>query len=301
MLALRLLLVALCVPATTPARNDDARSIAADGWAMWRNQHYPQAEKAFRRALREDPACDAALCGMGWSRFHVRDYEQAEQYWLKSADVTAFSGLAEMYLLLGSWDQAAVYAEKSFSAARDDFSKELLQAAKHRALSDSLRQRIEPPPFSAGADDAEKGWALYREGKYQDAMDAFRAAMARDAHCVSALCGIGFSLIATGQSPDAKAHFRAALSEDPNSAMAMNGLAQCLNNEGNAADAIELWKELEQRFPADSAAAWGLAFAYLEGGDFAKALPYLERLAKESPDNEHVADSLARAREALGK
>src|SRR5262249_14828357 len=117
------------------------------GWSQLNLGIRDEAEKSFQKCVEIDPNFAPALNGLGWITFGRRDYEHAEQFWLKAVKTpnvsASWSGLAQLYLLQGKWDEAQTWAQKLVNSG-DTGSQNLLDAAKNKKLPDELRQQIEP-------------------------------------------------------------------------------------------------------------------------------------------------------------
>ena len=53
-----------------PGDKAAAQKLAAQGWSVWQQQKYAEAETLFAEAVEEDPANANAWNGLGWSQFH---------------------------------------------------------------------------------------------------------------------------------------------------------------------------------------------------------------------------------------
>ena len=277
------------------------------GWSRFNQGKKPEAEEAFKKCVELDRAqAGAALNGLGWIYYQKRDYDAAEKFWVDSNAPAGWSGLTQLYLLQGKWDDAIKWGEKlkasGMTGGPETFIDQMIAAAKNKSLPDDMRRNIEPAaPDAPGAADAERGWGLFQQGKFADAAEAFQAALAADPENLSAHNGLGFSLLNQGNAPEAKEHFQICLDHNPDDPGPVNGMAQCLKAEGRVDDALALWKRSHEKYPGPNAATYGLAFTYFQQGDFKQALPYLEELAKDLPENAQVKEALEQAKEEAGK
>jgi len=328
-------------PTTAPSLADREKSgeLNQQGWKLWQSQKVAEAEEKFAQAVALDPTNAGAWNGLGWSRFNQGrraeavepftkcveldpatsiaarnglgwicwqdgDVAGAERHWSKATDAPAcWLGLAQAYLLMGRWDDAAKWAEKASTgpAMGGEFAKELLAAAQKKELPDELRRRIQPQKRGPGSDEADKGWRLFQQGKFDDALEAFTAALEADPDNMHAHNGRGWALLNTGNFEDARVEFQTCLDHNPKDPAPLNGMAVILKNEGKIDEAIELWKKMQDAAPGANAGAWGLAMTYFEQGDYEKALPYLEMIAKQQPDQAQITEMLDRAKEELKK
>lgn len=174
----------LAQTAAAPAAADSASAeqLSTEGWALWQQRKLPEAEakfeqatkadpkhanawnglgwarlnqgkrepaeKAFTEVVKLEPAHPAALNGLGWISFGKRKYDQAEKHFLAAAANNAsasWSGLAQLYLLQGKYDQALPWALLVSQAPdADPMNARVLEAAKTKKLDPALRKQIEP-------------------------------------------------------------------------------------------------------------------------------------------------------------
>ncbi|HEX6960794.1 MAG TPA: tetratricopeptide repeat protein, partial [Lacipirellula sp.] len=168
----------------------------------------------------------------------------------------------------------------------------MVEAAKAKELPDDLRQQIEPPPKQAETSgDAQRGWALFQQGKMRSAESMFRKALAKDPENLSAMNGLGFCLLNSGKPAEAKPYFEKCLELEKDAAGPMNGLARCLQAEGKLDEAVKIWERMQKKYPGPTAATYGLANAYAERGEHTKAAAMYEQLVKASPDDPQLKEA----------
>jgi len=117
------------------------------GWAAFNSGNSGDAEKAFQKVLSINPDHPAALNGLGQIYLSQKKYGDAEKYLLQAAPQApaAWYGLARLYLIQGKFDDAQKWAQQVVDSGQaDQIANAMLQAAKNRALPDSLRVMIEP-------------------------------------------------------------------------------------------------------------------------------------------------------------
>jgi tetratricopeptide (TPR) repeat protein len=319
-----------------PIQNPKAVRLAAEGWKLWGAGDKAAAEASFAEAVEIDPEYANAWNGLGWSRMNLgdtdgaekafvkcvklqdgypgahnglgyvyfgrRQYDKAEKHWLKVASQAnaAWPGLAKLYLLQGQWKDAEKWAEKAAAQEPGDKTlKRMLAAAQAQKLDSKLRAEIQPPESGGAASEAQKGWALFQRGQFQDAAKAFEAALKADPDNPAAHNGLGFCLLNMGKPAEAKPHFQKALETWPEGGGPLNGLARCLKAEGKVDEAINLWKKVAGDPPTANAGTYGLAETYLELGRYKEAVKYWEVIAKAQPNDPHVRETLERARRGL--
>ena len=134
----------------------DANSCNGLGWASFNSGKTAEGEVAFQKVISLEPNHAGALNGLGQIYLSQRDYEKAEPFLLKAAEQkasAAWFGLARLYLLKGKFEQAEKWAQMVVDSGQGDaVAAKMLEAAKAKALSEGLREMIEPsapPPTSA--------------------------------------------------------------------------------------------------------------------------------------------------------
>ena len=119
------------------------------GWAQMNQGKTHEAEKAFQEVIKLEPDHAAALNGLGWVYYSYRGYDSAEKYFLQAAANNAsasYSGLAQIYLLQGKYDQALPWALLLTQQQGADVTTagKLVEAAKTKKLDPALKKQIEP-------------------------------------------------------------------------------------------------------------------------------------------------------------
>jgi serine/threonine protein kinase len=118
------------------------------GWSSWNSGHPKEAGQAFQKALTLQPNYPSVLNGLGQMALQQRQYDKAEDYLLKASPnaSAAWYGLARLYLIQGKFEEAEKWARRVVASYPDDqTAAQMLQAAKDKKLSDTLRVRLEPP------------------------------------------------------------------------------------------------------------------------------------------------------------
>lgn len=277
------------------------------GWARFNGGDTIGGKKAFEKAVALTPDHPAAQNGLGYIDFAARKYKEAEQHWtvaIKHPAATApYYGLTKLYLLTGRYDKAEEFAGKALkNAPADPLLEQMQAAAKTKAISPELRKEIEPPVWGKQSPESAKGWRLVAQGQNDEAIEAFRQAIARNPNEMPAHNGLGFALLNGGKIPEARKQFEIVLEADPKAAGALNGLARCQKEAGDLDEAIATWEKLAKMTPGQvNAATFGLAGAYLEKGEHAKSVKLWEQLVKSEPSNPEYKEGLERARNAASK
>ena len=94
---------------------------------------------------------------------------------------------------------------------------------------------------------------------------------------------------------------RGGLSRYPGLADAHDLMARILSDQGDLAGAFDAWADALRLDPMRTGALKGIAFLYFRAGDAAAAIDHLQRAAEADPDDESIAQALARVRRELAR
>ncbi len=119
------------------------------GWALFNSGQSTKALEAFKKCVKLSPKHPAGLNGLGQIYFSRGKYQVAERYLKKAAKnpyaSAAWYGLTKVYLLTGEFKKALPWAKKTAkSSPKDEYAQQMLAAAKSGELDDELRRIIEP-------------------------------------------------------------------------------------------------------------------------------------------------------------
>jgi predicted regulator of Ras-like GTPase activity (Roadblock/LC7/MglB family) len=89
---------------------------------------------------------------------------------------------------------------------------------------------------------------------------------------------------------------RGGLGRYPGLADAHDLLARILSDLGDLAGAFDAWADALKLDPMRTSALKGIAFLYFRAGDAAAAIEHLQRAAEADPDDDSIAQALARVR-----
>jgi serine/threonine protein kinase len=154
-------------------------------------------------------------------------------------------------------------------------------------IEDSIRSHLKAVDF--GGDDP-KNWSglaeCYVENReFQNSIDCYDHALAKDRHCNSARVGRGRALLDLKRPEEAISNLEAALAVDPDDASAINykGIALCRMHRPE--EAIALFDRLLKSTSQETAIFWtnkGIALVELER--WHEALPCFERALEINPE-----------------
>jgi tetratricopeptide (TPR) repeat protein len=89
---------------------------------------------------------------------------------------------------------------------------------------------------------------------------------------------------------------RGGLGRYPGLADAHDLMARILSDQGDLAGAFDAWADALRLDPMRTGALKGIAFLYFRAGDAVAAIDHLQRAAEADPDDESIAQALARVR-----
>jgi tetratricopeptide (TPR) repeat protein len=142
---------------------------------------------------------------------------------------------------------------------------------------------------------------LRQLGRTDQAIAAFRQAIALRRDYPEAHDNLGSTLLGAGRTAEAEAEFRSALQLRPDSAQGHNNLANALLARGLAAGAITEYGEAVRLAPAQATLRANLAGAFLQAGRPAEAVPAYAAAARLAPGDPAAHDGLATALAQSGK
>jgi len=99
-----------------------------------------------------------------------------------------------------------------------------------------------------------------------------------------------------GQLEAASKVARGGLGRYPGLADAHDLMARILSDQGDLAGAFDAWADALRLDPMRTGALKGIAFLYFRAGDGVAAIDHLQRAAEADPDDESIAQALARVR-----
>jgi tetratricopeptide (TPR) repeat protein len=143
-----------------------------------------------------------------------------------------------------------------------------------------------------------RGRVAFRAGRWADAAEEFRKALAARPESVEARVNLGSALVQTGDLDSATLQFREALRLDPNNATAHFNLGLLLSGKGPTPEALEHLRAAVDRWPRDAEARRTLARLLRDAGRLEEALAEYGKAVELDPAEETArlgeADTLAR-------
>lgn len=143
------------------------------------------------------------------------------------------------------------------------------------------------------------GWLLYVNGRHQDAIAEYSAAVELAPKAVEPRLGLMLPQIALRQWRAVEATARDVLKIDPRQSLAHARLGLALYSMGRYAQAEAEYQAVLELYPSDVETQLGVGFCQLGQREPKKALATFEAVRKVSPRDPRVRDGLAAARAAV--
>jgi TolB-like protein/Flp pilus assembly protein TadD len=252
-----------------------------------------------------------------WNKGTIDGYKRAIDYFQQAISkdpkyAVAYAGLADSYLLLGSYwvetlPEAKVAAEQAL-ALDDSLAEAHVALGSIKLLLDwdwpaaerAFQQGLSLNPSSALAHNQYATY-LATAGRLDDALSQVRRAQELDPLSPIVNSDLGRYLLYAGQNAEAIAQFRKTLEFDPNSVSARRGLGLAYSADNQHQDAIaELQRALT--LSENSPLILGdLGAAYARAGDRAAADTVLKQLTAMAAQQYVPASAHAMVYAALGE
>jgi tetratricopeptide (TPR) repeat protein len=130
------------------------------------------------------------------------------------------------------------------------------------------------------------GYALFLDGKREQALESFRRAIALKPDHALAHARLGAALCEFGRSEAAITHYQTALAVEPGFLPARIGLAVALKSAGRMPEAIEAWREIISADPSRAESYHRLGLELTGLGLLAEALSCHDRAIELQPEND---------------
>ena len=219
--------------------------------ALSPDEAYPRAEAAAARALALDPELGEAHCMVAFLKF-VNDFDWtgAEQEFKRALELSPSS--ADAYDLYGR----------------------LCSALERYDEAIAMQQRAqELDPLAHPVDVAT---ALLRAGRYEQALEAARRAIAFDPQYARAHSTIGWAYLGMGRVDEGLAALEHAVALSPGDTLWLGQLGEAYALKGKTDKAREILRELEEQSRKRYVAPYHLAYVYAGLGEPDRAMDCLE-------------------------
>jgi len=176
--------------------------------------------------------------------------------------------------------------------AHNVLGKALAMQGRDEEALEEFRAAVEIFPRYAEAHE-NLGQALAQAGRGEEAIGAWRRAIELDPRSASARNRLGAALVGRGRSEEGIGLLREALSIDPADPYARNNLASALARAGRFEGAAREYRALLERHPERVESRVYLARCLRSSGHAAEGLDELRRAARSRPDDGELAAELA--------
>ncbi len=266
-----------------------------------------QAIGGYLRALELVPSSLPARIRLGEAYLAVRRLDEARaalEGVLESAPASgaALAGLGQVALSEKRYDVAVERLQAALAAAPQADRLHHPLGLAYRGLGDmdnarkhlQLRGKVGVKPADVLIDELPslktgervfllRGHMAFRAGRFPEAVEAFRAALAAEPESVRARVNLGSALAQVGDRAAAVASYRAALELDPDNRTARFNLGVLLAQAGDAAGAAEALEAAVELDPGDVEARLELSRALRRLGRGERALVHVTKAVKLDP------------------
>ena len=140
------------------------------------------------------------------------------------------------------------------------------------------------------------GIALYEQGRYEEALDSYRVAVAHRPNYAKVHSNLGMVLNKLERFEEAETHIRRAIALDPKTKIRYQRLGNALYGQGRYAEAADAYRVSAEHRPDYTQAHSGLGAALNELGRFEEAETHLRRAIALNPDHTEALYHLATLR-----
>ncbi|HXI24739.1 MAG TPA: tetratricopeptide repeat protein, partial [Pyrinomonadaceae bacterium] len=165
--------------------------------------------------------------------------------------------------------------------------------ASNVVFTQKPRHQTPPPQNERAKSLIDAGEKLADDRKWNEALEAYKAAIGIDPQNADAYIGLGDAYMATGRSREALDAYKRAVLIDPRSADAQYALGDAYNTLRMHGDAFAPLVKAIQLDPTFAEAHYGIGYAYLSGEQYEKSLNFLKRAVALKPDYDDAHYSLA--------
>jgi tetratricopeptide (TPR) repeat protein len=274
-----------------------------------RTGNYEDAERTFRRVLREDAASVRARRGLVEVLTATGEYDEARSVALEASEPVGIANtLGEVLVLSGRLDEA----DAAFRRAIDGNAPDALTARANLAellfnrgeIEEAMRRFDGFIDIYNGADGRLRAVDLVAVGRavsylgrtqpalFHDALKAFDEASSADPGSTEPLARLGALFLSKYDSPSAQAEFQKVLAINPRHPAALLGLAEALEFDG-ASGASNILSQLLEVNPNHVEARALLASQHLTREGHAEAREEAEKALAVNPNALSALTALA--------
>lgn len=235
-----------------------------------------EAARALRIASEKDPQDQLSHAMLGMALFSTHEFSDAAK---------AFNGIGNAVYR----DPRMAYAW-AFSLVRSNDPQKAVEVLNKLAAAEL------PPDMLVGVGD------LYSQtGDYEDALRAFRKALAQDALTPRAHYYAGVALIRLDRPNDAIPEFEAELKNLPDDPDVQYHLAYVLLQTSRKEEAVAMLQKLTAAHPEHAQAQYQLGKVLLDDGENQPAIEHLEAAARLDPNEDYIHYQLQSAYRKAGR
>lgn len=234
------------------------------------NNDTASARAEFNGALELNPNFSPAQAGLGWVAYLDGNASEARQAFDKALQLNpteslALLGLGRLAFDDNQWDEAIDYFQQAIdSNPHSAIAYGYLGEAKlfagfnstDQAIQDTLYQEAEEAYRAAIARDDYSvlgynglGWILQYQERYSESIEAFERARQIDDQEEEIFNGLGWSLLFSDRYVEAEPMFKRAVELDPKYADAYFGLGRSYEEQGRRAEALAAFQETKRINP----------------------------------------------------
>ena len=129
------------------------------------------------------------------------------------------------------------------------------------------------------------GWALFQEGKTEEAIEAYEKTLALDPKFIKARNNLALALLETGDLDKAAFHFRTSLETEPKAEI-HSDLGFILHRQGDRPGAVEHYKKALDLDPNCASAHVNLAVAMVAEDEYGQAVDHYKEAVRVKPTAE---------------
>jgi tetratricopeptide (TPR) repeat protein len=250
-----------------------------------------EARAAYETALALDPSSAAARYGLGQVAMSRRDYQSAVELFTLVLDLVPDANrvhyvLAMAHRGLGQMDPARAHLQRQGPVG--------VRTAD--PLVDALADLVRGARLLL-----VRGRMAFDAGRYREAAEAFKRALAAEPDNLAAVVNLGSALERTGDVEGAIGQFRRALKLDADNRSALFNLGVLSAASDRHEEAVRHLSRLVAFEPADHAARIALGRALARSGRLDEALAAMDSVATSDPGNEDAVLGRADVLTALGR
>lgn len=249
-----------------------------------RQNRLEEARASFEEALKIDSNCAACRYGLGQAALSAKDYKQAVEYLERSLKETPQANrihyaLAMAYRGLGDLEKARMHlAQQGPVGVR--VSDPLIDGLRRLIRGDRLH--------------IIQGRKAFDAGRYSEAADEFRKAIAANPNSIPARVNLGAALALLEDVAGAVEQYEQALKIDPTNAPAHYNVGFLLAKQNRREQAIIHFQAVLALNPTDNESRLALAQELEKSQRADEALVEYSRIVKSDPANEDATLELVR-------